>query len=372
MSTGSDGNGRQPPPDDRTLLDPLSHEELKALREARQRMQAKKKAEGQGSAVKHHIVIGPEEADGAPDTEPPARPQLPKFDGDVTLDQLKVSSPQPSRPEPPPTAEPMADQPTLVPGSLRVADVSPGPTTDPDPAPPIAPQESGPYAGTQPPPARAGQTGFGENTMMWMKPVKAPEGASSTAPNTMLLPKVSPAEKRRQSMKTIGLLAIMVFVIGTAAYLLRPVDTGAIEIHTNPPSAALYIDGNLQEQTTPARLANLTVGEHTFRLEKEGYEPKSVTMTVESGDGGRRDVDLVPISNPGMMTVGIAVEPVAARVTIDEAVHEGVRTLQVANVDPNREHRIRVEANGYLRTEQIIPPGGLKNSYRFTLEPDSE
>ena len=45
MSEGHGGGGdRQKPTDDRTLLDPLNEDELKALREARQRMQAKKAA----------------------------------------------------------------------------------------------------------------------------------------------------------------------------------------------------------------------------------------------------------------------------------------------------------------------------------------
>ncbi|MEO1339454.1 MAG: hypothetical protein AAFV29_27690, partial [Myxococcota bacterium] len=56
----------------RTLLDPLSNDELRALREARQRMQAKK--EPAVSAVAHQIVIGPDTGDDigdAPTRSPP-------------------------------------------------------------------------------------------------------------------------------------------------------------------------------------------------------------------------------------------------------------------------------------------------------------
>ncbi|NJK88561.1 MAG: hypothetical protein HC923_03615, partial [Myxococcales bacterium] len=83
--SGEGNGGRRPPPDDRTLLDPLSNDELQKLREARQRMQAKKGA-GKSTAIKHQVVITPDGEDAVPRRQVP----LPTFDGSVTLENLRV------------------------------------------------------------------------------------------------------------------------------------------------------------------------------------------------------------------------------------------------------------------------------------------
>ncbi|MGF1511962.1 MAG: PEGA domain-containing protein [Myxococcota bacterium] len=431
MSNGNDDKGRQPPPDDRTLLDPLSHEELKALREARQRMQAKKKTEPPSSAVKHHIVIGPEDTEQ--DTQPPQTPSapprraLPTFDGDVTLEKLSVSS-APTYADPP-----FEDQPTITPGQMRRSDVGSereGPSTDPDnepldapwaedlaepehpgrtaepskpeatiimspaigsnnPASPLdatavappseQPDRRGahmiePFEASSPPPAdrppdeelRAGQTGFGESTLMWMKPGKQ----RSVQPGSTVIggaPKERPSNVKSLAL---GVAFLMVCLLG-AVVLAWPPSTGVIELVTKPSGARLFIDGQVQEQNTPARLT-LPVGQHTLRVEKEGFEPQTMAIEIQEGDGGRTDIDLVPVSEPGLMTVVIRVEPVNADVTLDGDVHAGVRTVHLPNIDPRSEHRIRVEAPGYLKTERIIPKGELQKSYRFELEPDVE
>ena len=51
----------------------------------------------------------------------------------------------------------------------------------------------------------------------------------------------------------------------------RFVKTGLIYVSTNPPDAAVYIDGSLAHQKTPTILRDLTPGEHFIRLELNGY-----------------------------------------------------------------------------------------------------
>lgn len=351
MSNGEEnGGGQQPPPDDRTLLDPLSNEELRALREARQRMQAKKAA-GKSSAIKHQIVITPEstEAD-RPRRDPSAAPALPSFDGDVTLDQIRV--PPRALEQPAPAASPSPDAPT------QPAGAPPEPRTEPT---------TDPAGGSEPP--RAGATGFGENTLLWMQPVK-PTGAASTAPTANdAMFQSSPREKTQRILRGAVLAVVALLVVGLVAFLLSGSERGVLELVTHPPRAKLYVNGTLRDEPTPVKLT-LPAGAYTLRVEKEGYEPEEIRIDVSGDLDARKTVDLRPQSQPGLQTVTVEVEPIAANVTVDGKEHTGVQTLHVPNLDPNTEHRIRVEAGGFIKTEQVIRPGELQSTYRFTLERD--
>ena len=55
-----EGKGKQPPADDRTLLDPLGADELKALREAREKLKGSGGNQPQGSAAILTQKIGPD------------------------------------------------------------------------------------------------------------------------------------------------------------------------------------------------------------------------------------------------------------------------------------------------------------------------
>src|SRR5262245_38024685 len=94
------GGRQKPPSDDRTLLDPLNADELKALREARAKMQATK-----GGAVAHQVVIGRDGGEDIGDAPTRAMPQLPQFESKgSSLENLQtgghktVGTPQPSTP----------------------------------------------------------------------------------------------------------------------------------------------------------------------------------------------------------------------------------------------------------------------------------
>src|SRR5262245_45281417 len=87
--TDQGGGRRQPPPDDRTLLDPLNADELRALREARQKMQA---AKG-GPAVAHQVVIGPDSGEDIGDAPTRAMPSLPQFENPgASLEKIPTGS----------------------------------------------------------------------------------------------------------------------------------------------------------------------------------------------------------------------------------------------------------------------------------------
>ena len=378
MSNGQ-GGGKRPPTDDRTLLDPLSNDELKALREARQRMQAKK--QGTGGAVAHQIVIGPETGEDIGDAPTRAMPALPSFEGNVTLDQ--ISAPPNSR------VSGNARDPASVPPEAVVAPTEPmGPeglsdTVISSPTPSgykAQGSSSGPTAARAAPitprpdaaPPRPGQpTGFGENTLLWMQPPKNP--AVSAVSTHDLMPKASRVEVAKRRLAKTAITGMFLLVIGSLLFVtLTKKERGVIKLHTTPDKASVRVNGRLFEEKTPVKLT-LLEGEHAIELTLEGYEPHRFSTVVEPGsDGGPMNIDLSPISRPGLLTVGIEVQPVSAQIVVDGVVYSGKRTLKIANLDPNAPHKIMIEAGGYVKIEQEIPPGQLSASYSFVLQRDQD
>jgi hypothetical protein len=115
--------------------------------------------------------------------------------------------------------------------------------------------------------------------------------------------------------------------------------------------------------------ATLRPGSHTIQLKLAGFQDES--FTVEMEEGGKlplRHIELTPISNPGLMTVSIEVQPVAANITVNDSTFNGKKAVKVANLDPNKVNKIVVEAGGYAKIENEIPAGSLKGSYNFILQ----
>lgn len=350
----SDGQGKKPT-DDRTLLDPLSSDELKALREARQRMQAKKEG-----AVAHQIVIGPDGGEDIGDAPTRAMPALPSFEGNVSLDQIGTNPPHPADPASREVGGPPSE-PMSVHGQSP-ASVPPQPQVQGQP-PPSSPGQPGP--------GQVGQPGFGENTLLWMQPPKPPPGvAVGGAATPDVMPKTSKKEQAKFRLKAI--LAVVVFAgIGLAVLFsaMSPKPRGVLELHTNPPKAEVLINGKTSKEVTPMKLT-LPAGQHTVEVRLEGHEAETFVVTIEGENHEqRKDVELMPISKPGLVTVSVSVQPVSANIVFDDVTHTG-RNFKKANVDPKKPHKISVEAGGYVKISQDIAAGELKPEYSFVLQKD--
>lgn len=413
MSNGQGQGGGKPPYDDRTLLDPLSNDELRALREARQRMQAKKQ-QGATSAVAHQVVIGPDGGDDIGTAPTRAMPALPTFDANVSLDQIEaapqqrvtgdVLDPATQPPDAGPTpSDPMslagyeetisASSPSLgSPSAFGPSDSDASlPTQPAQPSPlghspiiqgrplvqPVHP--SAPLGGTQPGTGtvnrgapQPGQPGFGENTLLWMQPpAQASVGQAGPAATMDFLPRPDRREIAVSRVKTFGVAAVIVLLIGALLYsTLFSAPKGVIELRSTPPKAEVFIDGT-KYSPTPVKLT-LAEGAYRISLELSGYEPLRFTANVKGEQTERRDVHLVPISRPGLMTVRIEVQPVPARIVFDGKTYDGRKTLMVPNVDPVKPHSIAIEAGGFVKIIQDVRKDELKKSYSFVLARSSE
>jgi hypothetical protein len=350
MSNDQGKGGTPPATDDRTILDPLNADELRALREARERFQK------QAAPASH--AVGPDQGDDIGDAPTRAMPAIPSFDKTPGVSLNNLSTPKI-----------IADAKPMAPGSARI----PSQQIPPANYAPPAPQPHGQQG--QPP--QAGQPGFGENTLMWMAPVKAPAEAEpqiiperGQAAAAGMTPTAIPQDTKGRRAMTYAIGAVALVVVALAGFFIfsgggRP---GVVELVTVPPKAMVTIDGKSTEVMTPMK-ASLQPGRHNIEIELDGFRKESFTVDVTDGQQPtRRNIDLHPISKPGLTTVTIEVSPVAANITIDGTTYAAKKTLKIANVDPNAAHKIVVEAGGYAKFENEIPAGQLKESYNFILQ----
>lgn len=307
-----------------------------------------------GGAVAHHVVVGPDAGEDVGDANTRAMPALPTFESRGTsLESIQTQPPTASgrvssRPAPANNA-PLPSEPMSVAGTTQSA------------APPHGRRESDP-----PKPS------FGENTLLWMQPPKPPAPAvtSTNVVTGDLAAKPRDMLARRLKAGVIG--ASIVLLIGALWFATGKRDRGVVELYTLPEKATVIIDGKVQAEVSPVKLT-LPVGQHQIRLELANHKPQDIMLTVEKGEEAvRRDIDLEPISQPGLLTVAIAVQPVSARITVDGKVHEARRSLMLANVDPKKPHKISIEAGGYVKVEQEIPANELKPTYTFVMQQDQD
>lgn len=339
--SNSDGHGRQngPTPDDRTLLDPLSSDDLEALRKARKRVQGKPMS---SPSVGDKRQPDQDSANSRDTAE--AAGTLPGFKGQVSLDQIKAN---PSQTKP---ITPRRGSPESAPAAAQAN----------------RPYSNEPSGGA----VSAGGDGFGKNTLMWMQPPKANDTAKSVTLSD-ITPPTSFRENLLAKVRGVGLgLLLLAMTAGLIYALVAGGRSGTIELHTDPNGAEVRIDGQLQTEKTPIRLT-MGEGAHVIELSKNGYEAMVVQVQVDPEKEARQEVSLKPQSAEGHTTVTIQVQPVNANITVDGSIFPGKRTLRVANLNPSIEHVFEIEAPGYQPVSRRIQPGHLKTSYSFELKAQS-
>jgi hypothetical protein len=362
--TNQQGKGGSPPTDDRTILDPLNADELRALREAKEKFQ---RAQSERPTVAGRGV-GPDAGDDIGDAPTRALGALPTFDKPgPSLASLQSNQQAPA-------ARIIADPKPLTPESARITT---GTVGTPRPMPGTAPLPGGGAPG-----GSAAQTpGFGENTLMWMQPVRVeqPQVQAAQPGQHPSMPTIVPTEPQSKRTVRAALGVVVVGVIALLAYFLMSSGPkrSVVEIISVPDKADVELDGKSMQYKTNIK-ATLDPGSHRIVLKKEGYKDESFTLEIsEAGqpEGAgpiRKQIELTPISKPGLMTVSIEVGPVAANIRINDKAFSSKRAVKVADIDPNQVNKIVVEAGGYAKMETEIPAGQLKDTYNFLLQAEAK
>jgi len=361
-----EGKGKQPPADDRTLLDPLDADELKALREAREKLKAATGGQASGSAAILSREIGPDVSgeDDIGDAPTRAVMKIPSFD-EVRTPPGFMAQPKPMNAENArvPTA---ASDPDEAAATLLSA-----PTPD-ESEKKKAQEELAKLQGGRP---STGPGGFGDNTLMWMSPIKPKEadiiperGAAAAAG---MIPTEIPKDTAGRRVATVltGILALGVVVAIYLVFFGAKPQKSAVEFVTNPAGAIVSIDGKAAGVATPMR-AEIIVGIRKIEIGLKGYKTESFDLTVvEGAKPTRKSFELHPVSKPGLTTVSVEVGPVAANVTLDETEYPSRKIVRIADIDPKKPHKLTIVSGGFEVVTTEIPAGQLQELYKITLKP---
>ena len=129
----------------------------------------------------------------------------------------------------------------------------------------------------------------------------------------------------------------------SAAPPVAPVARGALEIASKPEGCAVWIDGDLRPETTPARIEGLPLGRPiAVKLTKEGLEAFRESVTLDEATPTRTlSADMMA----GSVTVVLRIEP-PPTVWVDGKPWKGDRA-RIDGLSADEEHKIIVSAAGF-------------------------
>ncbi len=144
-----------------------------------------------------------------------------------------------------------------------------------------------------------------------------------------------------------------------------PSRPGGLRVETDPPGAAVYIDGE-SAGPSPVALARVRPGVHMVRVAREGYAPAGLTLEVRNGE------PLLPlrfVMEPLMAKLRVRSEPEGALVRLDGQ-PVGTTPLESLDLAPGR-HAVRLERRGYTpATTEVEGRWGQLADVSLRLERD--
>lgn len=188
--------------------------------------------------------------------------------------------------------------------------------------------------------------------------------AMTSTPNPTRALDVKPHGRKRRAVAVAGTIVAIGAIVGvvTATVItngernvnptavssttgsIAPLPRGTVEVTSNPPGAAIWINGDLRPEVTPAKLADLPLGrELDVKVTKEGFEPERRGITIAaSNPAGKVDVAL----KAGAVTLEVVVSPANVRPVV---LVDGKRVpgLTVEGLTSGDQHKIIVGAPGY-------------------------
>jgi serine/threonine-protein kinase len=193
-----------------------------------------------------------------------------------------------------------------------------------------------------------------------------------------------PARRGSMLFGAIGAALLVAGGIGTTIYVMKkkeaariaaqqttmpatPVAKGSIELKTDPPGAAIWIDGDLRPEVTPATISQLPTSGHALeiKLSKEGFESDKQTITLtDASPKGSISATL----KKGSVVVDLTVLPssiTSPTVTLDGKKYSITTIDGIASGD---QHKLVVTAPGYVEWDtKFIGQPQEKKHFDVTL-----
>ncbi len=139
---------------------------------------------------------------------------------------------------------------------------------------------------------------------------------------------------------------------------------GVISISSEPPGAAIWLDGERRPERTPTRIEGLPVGtSYELKLTKEGHRPHVVRIhPTEANPHVSVRAELEPLAAQALGVVSIRSEPPGARIVLNGK-ETGKRTpATLDGLEPGVEHTLGLLLDGYEpRSVRVrLAPGKLE------------
>jgi hypothetical protein len=143
------------------------------------------------------------------------------------------------------------------------------------------------------------------------------------------------------------------------------VDPAELRITTNPDKADVFVDDD-RKGTTPLTLKNITPGEHSLTISKDGYEKRSEKFNIASGEKKTVEYALTRIPIPIKATLSVNTSPSGAQLILD-GTRVGNTPASIENIAPGT-HSLTISKAGYeSRNEQLSIASGEKKTVEYTL-----
>jgi eukaryotic-like serine/threonine-protein kinase len=201
-----------------------------------------------------------------------------------------------------------------------------------------------------------------------------PEGEQGTA-SEMVEAVRRPTSRKKVAavagaLAAVVLAAVLTFTLTRSPAPAAPVE-GELTVETDPPGATLVVDGLVSMVKSPGTLRMLALEQDVrVRIEKEGREPREVTVRLTRQAPSKTISVLLPEEQAKPGTVTIVTEPPGASVVLDGKPQEGKTPLSLPEVSSGVEHLIRVSLPGYQEeaaTVKVAP--GMTEPVKLTLKP---
>jgi serine/threonine-protein kinase len=133
-------------------------------------------------------------------------------------------------------------------------------------------------------------------------------------------------------------------IVSSAPSAAEPEAKASIKVTSDPPGAAIWINGDLRSEVTPATIENLPLNrEIKLKLSLEGFESYKESITLaKAGDTKAIDAKM----KTGSVTVTLDVVPEPS-VWVDGKPWKG-SAKKITGLSADEEHKIVVSASGYV------------------------
>ena len=150
------------------------------------------------------------------------------------------------------------------------------------------------------------------------------------------------------------------------ASLVPIVQTGSINVNSNPSGASAILDNGYDQLTTPGTFTAVSTGWHNVQVSKSGYQLYSTSIEVRPGETSTVYATLVQNKQYG--SISVTSLPVGASLYVD-TIYEGLTNQIVGNLAVGS-HTVTLKKSGYKDFSQTATVNNAQTtSLSITLSP---